>query len=94
MNLTKRESPMVIKKCTCDCCMLVVQKIIWEDKDYDYHISMQDSRCIGKNSLWERIKSACSCLFGKPVYYNDLIIESDEEFIKLVEDMKKLKDFN
>ena len=89
----KKESPMVLRKCDCGCCMLVVQKVIWDDTDTDYHISIQDSRCIGKNSLWERLKGAFSILFGKPVYYNDLLIEDPEDYYALLKEMESLKDF-
>lgn len=89
----KKESPMITRKCDCGCCMLVVQKTVWSDNDISYHISMQDSRCIGSNSLMSRVKNAISCLFGKPVYYNDLIMGNDEDYVNLVKEMESLKDF-
>lgn len=93
----KKESPMVTRKCDCGCCMLVVQKALWDNTvggtDVNYHISMQDSRCVGNNSLWGRVKNAFSCLFGKPVYYNDLVIDGEDEYLSLLKEMESLKDF-
>ena len=38
-----------------------------------------------------RIKRAVKILFGKPIYYNDLYLEGEEKFHKLVGDMKELE---
>ena len=43
------------------------------------------------NTIWGRIKRAVKILFGKPIYYNDLHLEGEERFHKLVGDMEELE---
>ena len=82
---------MITLPCDCKCCMFVVEKTIWEDGDVSYNISIQDSRYgHNYNTLGGRIKRACKVLFGKPVYFNDVHIESEEMFKNLVKDMESL----
>ena len=72
--------------------MLVIEKTVWEDNDVSYNISIQDSRYDHNyNTVWGRIKRAVKILFGKPIYYNDLYLEGEEKFHKLVGDMKELE---
>jgi hypothetical protein len=71
--------------------MLVVERTEWDDGDIDYGISVQDSRYDHNyTTIWGRIKSAMKILFGKPVYYSDVYIESPEKFKSFVEDLNKL----
>jgi len=71
--------------------MFVVEKTKWEDGDISYNITVQDSRYDHNyNTVWGRIKRATKILFGKPVYYNDVYIEGEERFKKLVDDLKAL----
>jgi hypothetical protein len=61
--------------------MFVVEKSVWDDGDIDYNISVQDSRYDHNyNTIWGRLKSAFSILFGKSVYYSDVYIGKPEKF--------------
>jgi hypothetical protein len=87
----KEESKRIVLPCDCQCCMLVIEKTAWEDGDIGYNISVQDSRYDhNDHTLWGRLKRAAKVLFGKPVYYNDLHLEGEETFRKLVQDMERL----
>ena len=81
---------MITLPCDCKCCMLVIEKTAWENGDINY-ISIQDSRYDHNyNTLWGRVKRAAKILFGKPIYYNDVHLEGEETFKKLVKDMDDL----
>ena len=81
----------VMLKCACGCSMLVVEKTVWEDGEIDYNISIQDSRYDHNyTTIWGKFKSAMKVLFGEPVYYSDISIESPEKFKAFVEDLNKL----
>lgn len=83
----------MVLPCDCQSCMFVVEKTIWDDGELLYNISMQDSRYdFGEGTLWDRIKNAFRVLFGKSVHYNDLFLEGDGTFRKLVADMQALAD--
>lgn len=87
----KEKSKMIVLPCDCKCCMLVIEKTVGEDGDVSYNISIQDSRYDHNyNTVWGRIKRAVKVLFGKPIYYNDLYLEGEEKFHKLVDDMEAL----
>lgn len=87
----KKKNWMITLPCDCKCCMLVIEKTVWEDGDINYNISIQDSRYDHNfNTLWGRVKRAAQALLGKPIYYNDAHLEGEETFQKLVEDMKAL----
>ena len=61
----KEKSNMLVLPCDCKCCMLVIEKTVWEDGDINYNISVQDSRYDHNyNTLWGRIKRAAKVLFG------------------------------
>lgn len=90
----KEKRRMITLPCNCNCCMLVISKSVWEDGDVNYNISIQDSRYDSHNTLWGRISGAAKILFGKPVYYNDLYLDGQETFQKLVEDMDALAKSN
>ena len=91
----KVKSKMITLPCDCKCCMFVVEKTIWEDGDINYNITIQDSRYDHNyNTLWGRIKRAASILFGKPIYYNDVYLDGEEIFTKLVKDMDELSKSN
>ena len=91
----KEKRKMITLLCDCKCCMLVIEKTVWEDGDIDYNISIQDSRYDHNyNTLWGRIKRAAKILFGKPIYYNDDHYEGTETFQKLVDDMGRLAKAN
>jgi len=75
--------------------MFAIEKTIWEDGDISYNISVQDSRYDHYyNSFWGRLKRAVKALFGKPVYFNDVHLEGEERYEKLVSDMMELISFN
>lgn len=87
----KSKSKMVVLSCDCKCCMFVVEKTKWEDGDVSYNISIQDSRYDHNyNTVWGRIKRAATALFGKPVYFNDVHIEDEGKFKKLISDLSEL----
>lgn len=74
--------------------MLVIEKTVWEDGDINYNITIQDSRYDHNfNTLWGRFKRAFKTLFGKPIYYNDVYLDGEESFNKLLDDMRELKEF-
>lgn len=88
-----KASKFIILPCDCKCCMFVVEKTKWEDGTVEYNINVQDSRYDSNyNTLWGRIKRACSILFGKPIYYNDVFMEGENKFRTLVNDMQSLLD--
>jgi hypothetical protein len=71
--------------------MFVVEKTVWDDGDTDYDVSIQDSRLDQNwNTAWGRIKRATKALFGKPVCFTDMYISGSEEYLNLVNDMRKL----
>ena len=39
-----RKEKIIVLPCDCRCCMFVVEKIVWEDGDVAYNISIKDSR--------------------------------------------------
>ena len=85
---------MIVLPCDCKCCMFVIEKTAWEDGEINYNISIQDSSYDHNyNTLWGRIKRAIKALSGKPIYFNDLFIEGEETFHKLVLDMEELEKF-
>ena len=91
----KEKSKMITLPCDCKCCMLVIEKTVWEDGDINYNISIQDSRYDHNyNPLWGRVKRAAKILFGKPIYYSDVHFEGEETFKKLVKDMGDLVGLN
>ena len=88
--MNKQETAVYLK-CSCGCSMVVAEKTVWDDGETDFDISIQDSRYDHNyTTLWGRFKSAMTILFGKPVYYSDVYIESPEKFKAFVEDLKKL----
>ena len=38
----KENSKMITLPCECKCCMLVIEKTVWENGDMNYNISIQD----------------------------------------------------
>ena len=90
----KKKEKMITLPCDCKCCMFVIDKTIWEDGDISYNITVQDSRYDHKhNTVCGRLERAGKVLFGKPIYYNDVHMEGEEKYIKLVSDMTELIDF-
>ncbi|MCI9626369.1 MAG: hypothetical protein HFI90_06255 [Clostridia bacterium] len=90
-----QKSRRITLPCDCKCCMLVIEKTIWEDGDINYNISIQDSRYDHNyNTLWGRLKRAAKTLFGKPIYYSDVYLEGEETFQQLVKDMNGLAKSN
>lgn len=91
----KAKSKIITLPCDCKCSMFVIEKTLWEDGDINYNITIQDSRYDHNyNTLWGRIKRAAKILFGKPIYYNDVHLENEEVFKKLVKDMDDLAKSN
>ena len=90
-----QKSRRITLPCDCKCCMLVIEKTVWEDGDISYDISIQDSRYDHNyNTLWGRLKRAAKTLFGKPIYYNDVHLEGEETFQQLVDDINELAKSN
>ena len=90
-----QKSRRITLPCDCKCCMLVIEKTIWEDGDINYNITIQDSRYDHNyNTLWGRMKRAAKTLFGKPIYYNDVYLDCEETFQQLAEDINNLAKSN
>ena len=82
-------------RCDCHCCMLVIDKEVFFDGEIWYNISMQDSSYNHNyNTIWGRIKRACKCLFGKPIYYNDICINESQKFLDFVSELNKMIENN
>lgn len=91
----EQKSRRITLPCDCKCCMFVIEKSIWEDGDICYNLTIQDSRYDHNcNTIWGRVKRAVKILFGKPIYYNDVHLEGEETFRKLVKDMADLEKSN
>ena len=87
---TKRDS-FVFLKCDCGCSMFVVEKTIWSDGEIDYNLTVQDSRYDHNyTTVWGRIKTALTILFGKPVYYSDVYIGKAEKFHNFVAQLNNM----
>ena len=87
----KSKSKTITIPCDCRCCMFVIEKTIWDDGDINYNLTIQDARYDHNfNTIWGRIKRAAKTLFGNPIYYNDVHLEGEETFLKLVKDMDAL----
>lgn len=88
--MNKNETSVMLK-CDCGCSMLVVDKVVWEDGETNYNISVQDSRYDHNyTTVLGRLKNAVKVLFSKPVYYSDIYIDRPEKFKRFVEEMSKL----
>ena len=86
-----KQETRVLLKCSCGCCMFVAEKTVWNDGEIWYNITVQDSRYDHDNTtFWSRIKGAAKILFGKPVYYSDVVIENKERFKAFVDEMYEL----
>jgi hypothetical protein len=73
--------------------MFVAEKCSWDNGDVDFDISIQHSRYdYNYNTIWGRIRRACTVLMGKPVYFNSLIIHGDATFGELLNKMQNLLD--
>ena len=60
----KEKRKMITLPCDCKCCMLVIEKTVWEDGDIDYNISIQDSRYDHNyNTLWGTDQKGCEDSF-------------------------------
>lgn len=79
----------VTLRCDCACTMLVVDKC-HEREVIFYNLSMQDSKYSNINGLTGRIKRAWRALFGRPIYYNDILIENEKDMIKFRDDLTEL----
>ena len=81
----------VLLPCDCHCCMMVVERVEWDDGDVDYNVAVQDSRYDHDyNTIWGRIKRAAKALFGKPVYFNDVYIDDPARFAQWVDELRAL----
>ena len=79
-------------QCDCGCSVLEFFKDIWDDGEVNYNVCVLDSRYDHNvNSLFGRLRRAAGVLFGKPVYFNDVLLMPDE-FDKLLEDLRELRD--
>lgn len=82
----KSKNPTIYLPCECDCATLKICKY----PDGDYGVAIVDSYYQNTSSVWERIKAAFKVLFGKPVYFNDLVLY-EESFKALIKDLEELK---
>lgn len=82
----------VYLQCDCKCATLVIDKQTFDDGDISYNISVMDSRYDHNfNTVWGRIKRATKVLFGKPIYYNDIYIDSPDKFNHFLKELSELK---
>ena len=90
LSMNKKETTVFLR-CDCGCSMLVVDKTELDNIETYYNISIQDSRYDHNyTTIWGRIKSAMKILFGKPVYYSDILIDKPEKFREFVEQLNGL----
>ena len=63
----KQKNKMITLPCDCNCCMLVVEKTVWEDGNVNYNISIQDSRYDHNyNTIFGRMKRAVTIYLENP----------------------------
>lgn len=83
---SRLEGNKIILDCDCGCSTLVI-----EGEGRDYSISIQSSYLHHHSfTLWGRIKSAVKVLFGQPIYYADIYIESGATLEQLGKDLLEL----
>ena len=83
----------VVLQCDCKCCEIAFEKFKWADDDVTYDISVLDSRYDHEaNGVLNRIRNAFKVLFGKQICYNDVSLDSDEKFDKLLEGLRRLRE--
>lgn len=88
--MNKRDYVRVV--CDCGCCVLEFSRDRWDDGEVVYNACVLDSRYDhGVNGILGRIKRAAGVLFGKPVYFNDVMMRPDE-FDRLLEQLRGLKE--
>jgi hypothetical protein len=80
----------VILACDDHCAMLVVDKYSYDGKEELYNISMVDSRYYNINGFTGRLKRAWTALCGKPIYYNDILVDDKEKLVKFIFDFAGL----
>jgi len=91
----KKRERRVTRKCDCGCCMLVVEKTVWDDGITWYNVSVQDSRYDhDANGVLNRIRNAFKVLFGKTVTYNDVFFERPEDFDELLWELDELREWS
>lgn len=91
----KKRERRVARKCDCGCCMLVVEKTVWDDGETWYDVSVQDSRYDhDANGILNRIRNAAKVLFGKTVTYNDVFFERPEDFDELLWELDELREWD
>ena len=86
---------LVAAECDCGCCEVHFTKDTWDFKDgseTSYSIAVLSSYYDNNpNSLVGRLRRAWGILFGKPVYFNDALLNEDE-FDALLIALQKLRD--
>lgn len=66
-------------KCDCGCCVIEFARYDWDDGETDYNISVLDSRYDHNvNGLLGRVRRALGVLVGKPICFNDVLMNTDE----------------
>ena len=90
--MIKDKRKMITMLCDCRCSMFVVEKVVWDDGEINYNLSIQDSRYDHNcNSIWGRIKRAIKALTGKPYCFNEVLLSGKDGFHNLINDMEVLK---
>lgn len=93
MGTKEKDKKFVILPCDCHCCMMVVERIEWDDGDIDYNIAVQDSYYDHNyNTILGRLKRAAKALFGKPIYYNDVYITEPAKFRQWVDSLVEMSE--
>lgn len=79
-------------RCDCWCCMIEFMRTDWDDGDVCYNISVLDSRYDHNvNGIWNRLRRAFGVLVGKPVSFNDVLL-NQERFDQLVDSLQELRE--
>ncbi len=86
------QTKSVFFRCDDICTMLVVDKIMWDDGDINYTISMQTSDYYDVNTIRNRIRRAWNALFGRRISFNDMYTDDENRLRQFVEELKQLID--
>lgn len=76
--------------CECGCSTLEFMRVDWDDNTTYYNVCVLDSRYDHHvNGIIDRLRRAFGVLFSKPVYFNDVCLDS-ESFHTMVDELDAL----
>lgn len=71
---------------------MVVKKFVWCREDVNYSLCIEDSYYDSNiNGIFGRIKRAIGVLFGKPVAFNEVFIDDDDAFDRIMDEFAELR---